>query len=81
MIVRETSDIDAPRVRHTRVLHGERYAVAVEVEALQLPDDYELSFGPVVMRFFEQVREHLDAGDVQWLQQHGGKVYAAIDAA
>lgn len=80
MIVRETSDIDAPRVRYTHVLRSERYAVAIEVEALQLPDDNEPSFGPVVMRFFEEVRERLDAGDVEWLQQYG-KVYAAVDAA
>ena len=80
MTVRETYDVDAPRVVITRVLQGDRYVVAIEVEALRLPGDDELSFGPTVWRFLGEARRHVDAGDVEWLRRHG-KVYVALDDA
>ena len=80
MTVRETRDYGFPKVPYTKWLHGERYAVAFEVEALQPPDDHEPSIGPDVRAFIGEARRHLDAGDVEWLRRHG-RVYVALDDA
>jgi hypothetical protein len=80
MLIEETNDFGMPKVRFTRWMHGDRYAVAFEVEALEAPGDSEASLGPDVRRFLSEARRRLDAGDIDWLRARG-KVYVALDEA
>jgi hypothetical protein len=73
--------IAGKRVRRTRLIHTDRYVVAVEVEAV-VPDadPSEPCYEAETVEFLREVEEHAQRGDIAWLRQHG-KVYAALDAA
>jgi hypothetical protein len=56
------------------------YVVAVDVEMVIPADDpSEPCYEPETLRYLEEVREHAQRGDVDWLTK-AGKVYAAINA-
>lgn len=80
-MIHESLDIDGERIRRTRLVHTDRYVVAVEVEMI-IPsgDPYEPCYGPTVTQFLKQVQEHAERNDLDWLRRHG-KVYSAVDAA
>jgi hypothetical protein len=73
--------IAGKRVRRTRLIHTDRYVVAVEVEAV-VPDadPSEPCYEAETVEFLREVEEHAQRGDIGWLRQHG-TVYAALDAA
>jgi hypothetical protein len=74
-------NIPGKRVRRTRLVHTEKYIVAVDVEAV-IPDadPSEACYEPETVELLRQVEEHARRGDLEWLRRHG-KVYAALDAA
>lgn len=60
------------RVRRTRWVHTDRVAVAIEVEAVIPPDDpRDACFEPETVQLLRQVRERAEAGNLDWLRQHG----------
>lgn len=69
------------RIRRTRLIHTDRYVVAVEVEMIIPVDDpSEPCYEAETVQLLRDVEEHARRGDVDWLKRHG-KVYEAIDAA
>ena len=73
--------VKGKRIQRTRLIHTDRYVVAVNVE-LVIPDDdpSEPCYEPETVKFLQQVEEHAQRGDLDWLKRHG-TVYAALDAA
>ena len=73
--------IQGQRVKRLRLVHTDRYVVAVEVELVIPPDDpSEPCYEAETVQFLREVKERALRGDVAWLRQHG-KLYAAVDAA
>ncbi len=73
--------IAGERMKKTRLIQTERYVVAVEVEMVVPVDDpSEPCYESETVHFLQEVQQHAEQGDVQWLSQHG-KVYAALEAA
>jgi hypothetical protein len=73
--------IPGPRVKRQRLIHTDKYVVAVEVELVIPPDDPgEPCYEAETVELLRQVKQHAEQGDLPWLMQHG-KVYAAVDAA
>lgn len=74
-------NLPGKRVKRTRWVHTDRFAVAVPVEAI-IPDadSSEPCYEPETVELLRQVELHTQSGDVQWLAAHG-KVYAAVQAA
>jgi hypothetical protein len=69
------------RIKRTRLVHTDKYIVAVEVEMVIPPDDpSEPCYEPQTVQFLREVKDRAERGDLVWLNQHG-KVYAAIEAA
>ncbi len=63
------------------MVQTDNYVVVLMVEAVIPEDDpSEAVFEPAVVNFLKEVQEHAEAGDLEWLRQHG-KVYEAVDAA
>ena len=73
--------VQGKRIRRTRLVHTDKYVVAVDVE-LVIPDadPSEPCYEPEAIEFLQQVEEHAERGDVEWLKRHG-RVYTALDAA
>ena len=72
--------IPGQRIRRTRLIHTDKYVVAVDVEMVIPTDDLnEPCYEPETLRYLQEVREHAQQGDVDWLTK-AGKVYAAINA-
>jgi len=72
--------ISGKRIKRLRWVHTERYAVAVEVEAVIPPDDpSEPCYESETVEFLREVEERARRADVGWLRMHG-KVYEAVDA-
>jgi hypothetical protein len=70
--------IEGKRMKRTRLVHTDRYVVAVEVEMVVPADDpSEPCYEAETIQFLKQVKERAEAGDVVWLNQHG-KVYEAM---
>lgn len=69
------------RLKRTRLIQGDRYVVAVEVE-LVIPDDdpSEPCYEAETVQFLKQVKQRTDQGDIEWLKQHG-RDFEAVDAA
>lgn len=69
------------RLKQTRLVHTDRYVVAVEIE-LVVPDadPSEPCLEPETLRFLREVTERAERGDTEWLRRHG-RVYEAMDAA
>jgi hypothetical protein len=69
------------RIKRTRLVHTEKYVVAVEVEMVIPTDDpSEPCYEAETVQFLREVEERAKKGDLAWLTQHG-KVYAAVGAA
>jgi hypothetical protein len=73
--------IEGKRIRRTRLVHTDRFVVAVDVE-LVIPDadPSEPCYESETVELLRQIEEHAQCGDVEWLRKHG-TVYAALDAA
>ncbi|HUG92445.1 MAG TPA: hypothetical protein VML55_16520 [Planctomycetaceae bacterium] len=72
--------IPGRRIKRTRLVHSDRYVVAVDVE-LVIPDEdpSEPCYESETIQLLKQVAEHADSGDLDWLRRHG-RVDEAIDA-
>jgi hypothetical protein len=69
------------RIKRTRLIHTEKYVVAVEVElVIPVDDPSEPCYESETVQLLREVKEHAELGDVAWLAQKG-KVYAALGAA
>jgi len=73
--------IPGKRVKRTRLVHTDKYIIAVEVEAV-IPDadPSEACYEPQTVELLREVEQHANRGDLEWLKQRG-KVYCALDAA
>lgn len=73
--------VPGKRVKRTRWIHTDRYAVAVEVEMVIPQDDpSEPCLESETVNLLREIEEHARRGDVEWLKQHG-RVYEALDVA
>jgi hypothetical protein len=73
--------IPGERIKRTRLVHTEKYVVAVQVELVVPPDDpSEPCYESETVQLLREVKERAERGDVAWLKQHG-KVYEAVGAA
>ncbi len=72
--------IPGKRLKRTRLIQGERYVVAVEVE-LVIPEDdpSEPCYESETVTLLKEIKQHVDKDDLPWLKQHG-KVYSAVEA-
>jgi hypothetical protein len=69
------------RIKRTRLIHTDRYVVAVDVEMVIPRDDpSEPCYEPQTVQFLRQVQEHADRGDEAWLREHGKLDIAAMPA-
>jgi len=77
----DPASIPGKRVKRTRLVQTDRFAVFVEVEAIILDEDPRgASLGPDAIALLKEVHDHALAGDVEWLQRHG-RVYQHVSAA
>ena len=73
--------IPGQRIQRKRLVQTDRFVVVVEVEMVVPVDDPgEPCYEAETVEFLQAVREHADAGDINWLRDRG-KVYEAIGAA
>jgi hypothetical protein len=71
--------IPGERIKKTRLVHSEKYVVAVEVEMVIPADDpSEPCYESETVQLLREIKEHAEQGDVAWLTQKG-KVYAAVE--
>jgi hypothetical protein len=72
--------IPGERIKHTRLVHSDRYVVAVEVEmVIPVDDPSEPCLESETVELLKSVKQHADADDRDWLQHHGC-VYEAVAA-
>jgi hypothetical protein len=70
--------IEGRRVKRTRLVHTDRFVVAVDVEMVVPPDDpSEPCYEPATVQLLRTVRERAEAGDSDWLKRHG-RVYELL---
>lgn len=73
-------DFEGKRVKRTRWIHSGLCVVRVEVDAvIPVDDPSEPCFEPKTVEFLRDVRDHADAGDIEWLKRVG-EVYAKVPA-
>ena len=73
--------IPGERVKRTRLIHTDKYVVAVEVEMVIPADDpSEPCYESETVEYLREIKEHAERGDVDWLSAKG-KVYAAVATA
>lgn len=73
--------ISGKRLKRTRLIHTERYVVAVEVEMVIPPDDpSEPCYEAETVQFIRDVEEHAKKGNIDRLKKNG-KVYEAVTAS
>ena len=73
--------IQGERSKRVRLVHTDRFVVAVEVEmVIPVDDPREPCYESETVQLLREVEEHAQSGDVTWLRQHG-RVYEAVDAA
>lgn len=73
--------IPGERIKRTRLVHTDKYVVAVEVEMVLPVDDVsEPCYESETVQFLRDVKDCAERGDVAWLTKHG-KVYAAMEPA
>lgn len=73
--------IPGQRLNRTRLVQTDKYVVAVQVEMVIPADDpSEPCYESETVELLQEIKEHAERGDVQWLSSKG-KVYAAMDAA
>jgi hypothetical protein len=72
--------IPGRRLKHTRLVRGGRFVVAVEVEMVIPSDDpSEPCLEAESVQMLREIAKHAEQGDRQWIQQKG-KVYELIDS-
>ena len=72
--------IPGQRIKRTRLIQSERYAVAVEVEmVIPVDDPSEPCYESETLQLLGDIKERADRGDLDWLTKRG-KVYAAVGA-
>ena len=72
--------IEGQRLKRTRLIHTDRFVVAVDVEMVVPKDDpSEPCYESDTVQLLKQIREHAGAGDVGWLLSHG-RVYEALES-
>ncbi len=73
-------EFDGKRVREVRWIHAGPCVARVEVEAVIPKDDpSEPCYEPKTVAFLNEVHEHAEAGDVEWLKRVGD-VYLRLSA-
>lgn len=73
--------IPGERIKRTRLIHTDKYVVAVEVEmVIPVDDPDEPCYEAETVQLLREIKEQAEQGNVPWLKQRG-KVYAAVDAA
>ena len=73
--------IPGQRIKRTRLVQTDKYVVAVEVEmVVPIDDPNEPCYEAETVQLLQEIKEHAEQGDVQWLSSRG-KVYTAVDAA
>lgn len=73
-------NVQGTRSRRTRLVHTDRFVIAVDVELvtpIDAPD--EPCYEAATIKLLEDVKTHAAAGDIEWLMKHG-KVYEAVMA-
>ena len=64
--------ISGERIKRTRLIHTEKYVVAVEVEmVIPLDDPSEPCYEPETIQLLREIQAHAEQGDVDWLVQKG----------
>lgn len=72
--------IPGKRLQQTRLVHTDRYVVAVDVEmVIPVDDPTEPCYESETIQLLREIHEHAERGDVEWLSQQG-KVYVAVGA-
>jgi hypothetical protein len=72
--------IEGQRLKRTRLIHTDRFVVAVDVEMVVPKDDpSEPCYESETVQLLRQIRERAEADDIGWLLSHG-KVYEAIES-
>lgn len=71
--------IEGKRLKRTRLVHTDRYVVAVDVEMV-VPDEdpSEPCFEAETIAYLRQIEERAKAGEVDWLKTQG-RVYESLD--
>jgi hypothetical protein len=70
--------IPGERIKRTRLVHTDKFVVAVEVEMVIPTDDpSEPCYESETVQLLREIKEHAEQGDVAWLTQKG-KVYTAM---
>lgn len=73
--------IPGERIKRMRLVHTDKYIVAVEVELVVPVDDpMEPCYESETVQFLRDVKAYAERGDVAWLTKHG-RVYAALESA
>ena len=66
------------RIKRTRLIHTERYVVAVDVSmVIPLDDPEEPCYEPETVALLRDIKDHAERGDIAWLMRHG-TVYEAV---
>lgn len=71
--------IPGERVKRTRLVHTDKFVIAVEVEmVIPIDDPSEPCYESETVQFLRDIKEHAERGDVAYLTQKG-KVYTAME--
>ena len=71
--------IPGERIKRTRLIHTDKFVVAVEVEmVIPVDDPSEPCYESETVQLLRDIREHAERGDVAWLAKNG-KVYTAME--
>lgn len=70
--------IPGERIKRTRLIHTDKFVIAVEVEmVIPVDDPSEPCYESETVQLLREIKEHAEQGDVAWLTRNG-KVYAAM---
>jgi len=70
--------IPGERIKRTRLVHTDRFVVAVEVEmVIPVDDPSEPCYESETVKLLREIKQHAEQGDVAWLTKNG-KVYATM---
>ncbi len=71
--------IPGERIKRTRLIHTDKFVVAVEVEmVIPVDDPSEPCYESETVQLLRDIKEHAERGDVGWLAKTG-KVYTATE--
>ncbi|HXD84887.1 MAG TPA: hypothetical protein VN641_00225 [Urbifossiella sp.] len=70
--------ISGKRIKRTRLIHTDKYVVAVDIEmVIPVDDASEPCLESETVQYLRKVEERAEREDLKWLTKHG-KVYAAV---